>query len=195
MPVQPFTDVARTTVYLVRHAHADWSADEQRGLSAAGTLAADAVAHLLRDWPVAAIYTSPLRRAVDTVMPLARSMGLAPSPLPDLREREMPVLPLEDFHRTIVASWQSPDVAPRGGESNAAAQARGVAVLRDVVRRHRGQHVVLATHGNLLALILNTLDPSLGYERWTQLSFPDVYRLEFEGDDLVGLTRLWGPTG
>ena len=50
---------------------------------------------------------------------------------------------------------------------------------------------MVATHGNLLALILNGLDSAFGYDFWRQLSFPDVYRLEFEGTALTRVERIW----
>jgi 2,3-bisphosphoglycerate-dependent phosphoglycerate mutase len=50
---------------------------------------------------------------------------------------------------------------------------------------------VLATHGNLLALVLNALDPRFGYEFWRQLSFPDLYQLMFDGSDLRDVAHLW----
>ena len=59
------------------------------------------------------------------------------------------------------------------------------------MKRHAGQHVVVATHGNLLALILNAFDPSFGYEFWRELSFPDVYEVEFEATRLIRVRRLW----
>ena len=47
-----------------------------------------------------------------------------------------------------------------------------------------------ATHGNLLALVLNGFDPAFGYEFWHQLSFPDIYRLAFDGNSLVAVDRV-----
>jgi hypothetical protein len=35
------------------------------------------------------------------------------------------------------------------------------------------------------------LDPAFGYDFWRTLSFPDVYRLEFEGTALVRAERVW----
>jgi 2,3-bisphosphoglycerate-dependent phosphoglycerate mutase len=54
-----------------------------------------------------------------------------------------------------------------------------------------GEHVVAATHGNLLALVLNGFDPAFGYEFWRALSFPDIYRLAFDANGLVAVDRFW----
>jgi len=184
--------MAPTTIYLIRHAHADWRDDDARPLSASGLAAARLVAEVLASRPIVALYSSPSRRSIETVEPLANRLGLHLEVVPDLRERELPTVPQGEFDRLVQDAWRCPDQAPQGGESNLVAQARGLAFLRAVATRHSGAHVALATHGNLLALVLNGLDSAFGYQFWRQLSFPDVYRLSLEDHVLVGVERLWG---
>ena len=181
----------RTTIYLIRHAHADWRDDDARPLSHVGSKTAHLVADRLASRPIAALYTSPSTRSRETVEPLAKRLGLHAEEVPDLRERELPVVPPNEFDSLIRQAWDLPEEAPRGGESNVRAQVRGLAVLRAVVVRHHGSQAVLATHGNLLTLMLNALDPSFGYQFWRQLSFPDIYQLQFDDDEFRGVERLW----
>ena len=183
--------IAETTIYLIRHAHAEWRQDEERPLSRSGVAAAALVADRLGSKPIAAVYSSPSRRAVETVEPLARRLGLCTLPVHDLRERELPVVPDGEFSTLVRQAWAVPEEAPLGGESNVVAQTRGLAVVRSVVARHTGSQVVLSTHGNLLALVLNGLDSRFGYEFWRDLSFPDVYQLRFDGTTVRGVERLW----
>ena len=136
-------------IYLVRHAHAEWRDDDSRPLSHAGLQAARIVADRLASRPIAAVYTSPSRRSVETVEELANRLGLRPEVVPDLRERELPVVASGEFEALVREAWHLPADAPRGGESNVKAQARGLAVLRTVAARHAGSQAVLATHGNL----------------------------------------------
>jgi broad specificity phosphatase PhoE len=75
-----------TKVYLVRHAHADWAADESRPLSNAGRAAAETLAGLLSAIPVAAIYSSPAQRSIQTVELLAQRLGVGVVVMPELRE-------------------------------------------------------------------------------------------------------------
>jgi 2,3-bisphosphoglycerate-dependent phosphoglycerate mutase len=182
---------AQTTIYLVRHAHAEWRHDESRPLSKAGIDAARGVVDRLASRPIAAIYTSPSRRSVETVEGLASRLRLRPEVVSDLRERELPPVPPGEFDALVQQAWRLPAEAPRGGESNVRAQARGLAVLRNVVARHVGGHAVLATHGNLLALMVNALDPTFAYEFWRGLSFPDIYQVVFNGTEFRGVERLW----
>lgn len=183
--------MATTTIYLIRHAHAHWSDDEARPLSDTGRESAQLVAERLASRAIAAVYSSPSRRAVETVAPLANDLGLEPELVADLRERELPVVPANAFDALVRDAWHRPDDPPPGGESNVEAQARGTAVVLRLVDRHPGGEVALATHGNLLALVLNRLDPSYGYEFWRRLSFPDVYALTLDGHRLIGLERIW----
>jgi 2,3-bisphosphoglycerate-dependent phosphoglycerate mutase len=180
-----------TTLYLVRHAHAEWSQDDRRSLSADGARAAGIVADQLAGRPIVAIYTSPSRRSIETIEPLAQRLGLRPKVVPDLRERRLPVVLPDQFEALVRRAWSFPAEAPGGGESNVQAQIRGLAVVRSVVQRHAGAHAVLATHGNLLALVLNALDATFGYVFWQRLSFPDIYQLVFEGTELRYVQRVW----
>jgi 2,3-bisphosphoglycerate-dependent phosphoglycerate mutase len=182
---------AETTIYLVRHAHAEWHDEENRPLSNAGIKAARLVAERLASRPIAAVYTSPSRRSVETVAALAGRLGLRPEVVPELRERELPPVAPSEFDALVRRAWHRPTEAPRGGESNVRAQARGLAVLRRVVARHVGSQAVLGTHGNLLALVLNALDAKFAYEFWRGLSFPDIYEVAFRGMEYRGVGRVW----
>jgi 2,3-bisphosphoglycerate-dependent phosphoglycerate mutase len=180
-----------TTLYLVRHAHADWSPDSARSLSAQGRTSARILDRLLAPAPIAAIYSSPARRALDTVELLTRRFRIEPIVVDDLRERDLVVAPGMDFEAAVQAAWLSPQTAGSGSESNAVAQARGLAAILKIVKEQSGLHVVVATHGNLLALVLNGLKLSIGFDFWRTLTFPDVYELRFQKSALVNVQRIW----
>ena len=179
-----------TVLYLVRHAHADWTPDEDRPLSARGRADAQRVADLLQPFPISAVYSSPFRRAHETVAPLAVGLGLPIRVIDDLRERELGTAPTDSFMATVKAAWGEPTLGFPGGESNAAAQRRGVAVFQGLLDRHPGQQIAVGTHGNLLVLILQHFDPSVGFAFWQSLTMPDVYRLEVK-DGQATRHRLW----
>lgn len=180
-----------TRIYLVRHAHADWTPDEARPLSPKGRHDAVRVADLLAPLGVRALYSSPSRRAIETLEPLARRARLDIVRLDDLRERELPVQPPAEFQSAVRASWRDPERAVGSGEANLAAQARGVRAVRALVARHPDEGVVVATHGNLLALVLNALDPTFAYDFWQGLTSPDVYALDFRATVLERVRRVW----
>jgi 2,3-bisphosphoglycerate-dependent phosphoglycerate mutase len=147
-----------TTIYLVRHAHADWEPDENRPLSKVGRPSAVVLGELLSRSPIAAIYSSPARRALETVESLAHRLHVEPVPIADLREPGLVVEAGLDFETVVRAAWLAPASASAGSESNDTAQARGLAAIRKILVEQVGRHSVAATHGNLLALILNGLE-------------------------------------
>ena len=180
-----------TTLYLIRHAHSVWREDEARPLSESGARAARALAMSLASCPVDAIYSSPYRRAIETVAPLAEQRRVSITLHDDLRERALPPVTPDRFVQQVADAWADPQRALVGGESNVAAQARGLVVVRDIITRHAGEHVVVSTHGNMLALILNALDATYDFEFWRGLSHPDVYQLELEQTSITRVARMW----
>ncbi|HEY7568941.1 MAG TPA: histidine phosphatase family protein [Gemmatimonadaceae bacterium] len=183
-----------TTLCLVRHAHAGWSPDSARPLSTRGRTSAAVLADLLAQAPIAAIYSSPERRALETIELLTRRVRLEPIVVDDLRERELVVAPGVDFEAVVQAAWLSPTIAASGCESNNVAQARGLAAIRKIISEQSGLRVVVATHGNLLALILNAFRPAFGFDFWRALTFPDAYELRFQKAALVNVRRIWNGT-
>ncbi len=182
--------MAYTTLHLVRHAHATWTPDEGRALSAEGRAGAAHVAALLGDEPIVAIYASTAQRAAQTVEPLARSLGLSIMSIDNLRERRLSDGPVADHGAAVAWCWANPEAALPGGESNLAARQRGVAVVTELARRHPGRTVVVGTHGNLLALILQHWLPAVDHAFWGRLTMPDIYTLTLH-DGGAALTRLW----
>lgn len=184
-----------TTIYLVRHAHSDWSADENRPLSDRGRASAVALGELLSTLPIEAIYSSPARRALETIEGLAHRLRLEPVAVWGLRERELVMEEGTQFEAMVEKSWSVPAAAlSAGSESNNAAQTRGLAAIRKILNEQSGRCSVAATHGNLLTLILNSFRPAYGFEFWRTLTFPDVYELRFHGTSLVSVRRIWNGT-
>lgn len=64
------------TILLVRHAEKCHLSGDDPALSSAGSQRAQALARALHDVRVDAIYSTPFRRTVDTVAPLAEERGL-----------------------------------------------------------------------------------------------------------------------
>jgi 2,3-bisphosphoglycerate-dependent phosphoglycerate mutase len=154
--------------------------ENERPLSAAGRDAARRLAAELAGAGIAAVYSSPYPRAVQTVEPLAAALGLDIAILDDLRERLLSPEALPDWEDRCRASWADPDHALPGGESGAIAQTRVLRVLGEIATRHRGETVAVASHGNLIALALAANDPSIGFDFWRSMPMPAVYRLERE---------------
>jgi 2,3-bisphosphoglycerate-dependent phosphoglycerate mutase len=99
-----------------------------------------------------------------------------------------------DFFAAVKQTWRDPSYARPGGESNAAAQRRGVAVVVRLREQYPQEQLVLSTHGNLMALVLQHYDPRVDYEFWKALTMPDVYELGLKRRK-ARITRLWRSQG
>lgn len=162
-----------------------------RGLSAAGRRESERVADLLEGYDVAAIISSPYTRAIETVRPLADRLRLSIEIDPDLRERYLSAGPRDDFTAALEATWRDFELVRAGGESSAAAQARVSRAIRRIAALGEDRDVVIATHGNALALFLRTLDAGVDFEFWSRISLPDVYAVDTHPDGAWSYRRLW----
>lgn len=128
--------------------------------------------------------------------PLAERLGLPVLVEPDLRERLLSTELVEDFFAAVEMTWRDRLFAHPGGESSAAAQERGLGVVRKLQEQHSREklpkkHIVLSTHGNLLALILQGFDPAIDYAFWKAMSMPDIYELTLTKASQARIGRLW----
>ncbi len=162
----------RTLLTLVRHGHTEWNGlGRYQGmapvpLSERGRVQAEYLARALAggapEAPIRAIYSSDLLRCRQTVEPIAMALDLPVVFDPRLREADYGHW--QGLTREEAARWDAeayaayradPDgVAIPGGESHHMLATRVGAALADVLARHRGEHVLLVTHGGPLRAIL-----------------------------------------
>jgi probable phosphoglycerate mutase len=152
-----------TRVILIRHGQTVWNAgvgeERFRGridlpLDDVGFAQARAVAGRLRDQRPSALYTSPLRRARQTLAPLVKESDLVMQPhdgLIDINYGRFQGLTHSEAAETFPEQytlWRSTPSRVRfpGGESLSDVQSRLVALMDELVARHPGQTVVLAGH-------------------------------------------------
>ena len=174
-------------VLLVRHAEpvavgTPDIADDDRPLTETGRSAAEELAAELDGWEITAIYSSPYARALETVTVLAQRRGIGVQLLDDLRERRLSLEPHDEWRDSLRRSWTDADFALPGAESGRDAQRRAVAIL-DLLRvRHPdGGRLVIGSHGNLISLVLQALEPDVGYDFHMAMPMPALYRLTHDG--------------
>jgi 2,3-bisphosphoglycerate-dependent phosphoglycerate mutase len=182
-----------TTFYLVRHAQADWSQDEERPLSGQGRRDSIDLAFGLARYPITIIYSSPYRRARTTVGTLSLWTGVPVAVADELRERAMGDTGDLSFLDAVETLWRDPSFAFPGGESNEEARERGVDVLERMVQHYPDDYIVVSTHGNLMALMLQHIDPSVDFEFWRALTMPDVYGVDWPASGKPAFRRLVDP--
>ena len=179
--------LAPLDVLLVRHAEsmpigsADL-ADDERPLTDAGRAAAEGLAAELDAYVISAIYSSPYARSLETVSALARRRGIEVQVLADLRERRLAAGPFDDWRATLELAWADADYAAPGGETGRDAQRRAVGTLDLLRSRHPdGGRLVLGSHGNLISLILQALEPAVDARFHLAMPNPALYRLTHDG--------------
>ena len=176
------------TVLLVRHAESvapgTAGLDEYtRPLTAKGIRDAERLCDSIGSRRIDAVYSSPYLRAQQTVDPIAKARGIAIETIEDLRERMLSPVDVPDWRAHLKRSWSDFDFALPGGESSRQAQARVVRVLEEIRRRHRdGGIVIVASHGNLIALALNAFMPNVDYAYWESIPMPAVFTLICDGE-------------
>ncbi|MGD6873305.1 histidine phosphatase family protein [Sutcliffiella horikoshii] len=181
-----------TNLYFIRHAHSTYTPDElERPLSEKGKKDAVRILAMIQPDNIDVVVSSPYKRAVQTVEGVAQHYNLEIEIFEDLKERTLTVKPAEDFTAAITKAWEEPNFAWEGGESNMAAQARGVRVIQHLLKKYEDENVAIGTHGNIMVLIMNYFDKQYDFSFWNGLDMPDIYKITFDGDLLVGVRRLW----
>ena len=155
-----------TTLHVLRHA--DYSQIGRTlagrtpgyGLSDQGRAQVSALATRLADEPIAAVYASPVQRAMETATPIAERLGLFVTTEPGLEEIDFGTWMGAAFDelrtREGWGTWnrfRSQAAAP-GGEAIIDVQARAIGAVRRARAAHRGQAIVLVSHADVVKTIL-----------------------------------------
>ena len=147
-------------VLLIRHGQTEWNRQQVfRGradipLSNVGIEQATALAERLAHEPIAAVYSSPLARALVTAEHVGRPHGLQPHRVEGLTDVDFGAWEgrsHEDVKREegeLYLRWQSQPHLVRlpDGETLAEVRERVMAALNDIVTRHSGNTVAVVAH-------------------------------------------------
>lgn len=145
---------------LIRHALNDWVGKKLAGwtpdvhLNEQGRAQAAALAQRLAEVPLAAIYSSPLERTMETAYPLAETHGLTVEVrrnLGETRYGDWTGRSLDELQKEKL--WPMVQVYPGGarfpnGESMREVQARMVTELDTIRDAHPGQTVAVISHSD-----------------------------------------------
>jgi broad specificity phosphatase PhoE len=147
-------------VFLARHGETEWNAEHRlqgrsnTRLTARGEAHARALAELLREQELDAVFTSTLERTIDTARPLAAARGLVAEPRPELVELGYGVLEGRtpaDPDPEIRRLWKLRKSDPLGfrapdGETYAELAARVAPFVEEIGRRFPDGTVLVVGH-------------------------------------------------
>ncbi|MFP2961090.1 histidine phosphatase family protein [Myxococcus sp. 1LA] len=156
-----------TEFILLRHGETEWNSlgrlqgHQDSRLSQAGLRQADALAARLEPVRFTALYCSDLGRAQETARRIAARTGHAVQPDARLRERGLGILEgltrdeARQRHPDVFSAYAAgaPDYVVPGGESTAQRLRHAVECLEELGARHRGERLVVVTHGGVLSLL------------------------------------------
>ena len=173
----------------MRHCEAVGQAPESP-LSPEGFCQAERLKDFLAYQPVDFLVTSEFLRARQSAAPIASANSLGIHIDPQLNERKLASEPIANWKELLRRSFSEPELRGTGGESASEALARAWASLDEILAAGHRLPVVVS-HGNLISLLLHSIDRSFGYEGWAGLSNPDVYLLEKSPSGDLGFRRMW----
>jgi broad specificity phosphatase PhoE len=160
-----------TEIYLARHGQTEWNTQlvfrgrKDIPLNEMGHKQARALAGTLKDRNINAIYTSPLRRAVETAQPIATLLALEVVPVPgfiDVNYGEWEGVSHQEIKRRCAhqyAQWeQRPELVqfPQG-ETLDEVKERAFGALTDIVRVNPAGSVLIIAHRVINKVLLCTL--------------------------------------
>ena len=160
-----------TRLLLVRHGATNATAEDRFSgssgaeLSDQGRWQAARLGERLAPQNIAAVYSSPLSRALDTARIVAGHCGLEPVVHDGLREighghwEDMKREEVEREFGAEYAAWEADPFtfAPAGGESGVAVLARALPLVREIVTAHPDRQVLVVSHKATLRLVLSSL--------------------------------------
>lgn len=156
-----------TYVLLIRHGENDWVGTERLAgrtpdvhLNEKGRQQAADLVKVLSEQPIAAIYSSPLERCLETAQPLAQALGLPIQVEEGLWEvdygdwrgghlKELAKLPEWRMVQHYPSTFRFP-----GGETLREVQSRAVAALEQAREAHPNQVVAVFSHGDVIRTAL-----------------------------------------
>lgn len=162
--------MAETTILLARHGATDWNrlgrfqGHADVPLSDEGRKQARSLAEFLRDVPLAAVYSSDLRRAAETAAMVAGALRLEVRTLPGLREVDvgewsgLTWAEIEERFPDGVRRHHERGHGWTEGESYEEMQRRVLGALRTIAAGHPGARVLAVVHGGTMRTIAAHID-------------------------------------
>ncbi len=187
-----------TTLILARHGEAEYESpgwhDDGGSLTPLGRRESAALAEALAGRRVAHVWTSTLSRAVQSAEIVAARLGVAVTTrnaLAELGCGDLAGAPAgTDPFASIFTAWSAGDLDPRipGGECGHDVVARVREVLSEVADAHRGETVLVVSHGGVLRLAV----PALARMDAEPIGLESCSTIEVEIDADDWVCRSWG---
>lgn len=153
----------KQVIYLIRHAEPNYNNhnDFDRELTSKGLQDCQLITDFFKDISIDTIYSSPFKRAVQTITPLAKAKDLPIQLQSDFRERKIDDTWIDDFNAFTIKQWEDFNYKLAQGESLQEVQDRVIKQLKQVLSTEQ-QTIVISSHGTAISTLIQYYDKSFG---------------------------------
>lgn len=184
---------------LIKHASPQVQPDlppEQWPLSEEGKAKCEALARQIAALSPGVVVSSEELKAAETGRVVAEHLGVPHRTAPDLHEHDrsnVPQLRTAEFISMMELVFRRPRELVLGKETAVAALSRFQSALDEVLMEHPEGNVAVVSHGTVIALMLEKLDPKRkGFEVWRAMKLPSFVVLSLPG---MGVERVVNDAG
>lgn len=173
-----------TTLYFIRHCHPNYDNhdDFNRELSEKGLQDRQFLLDFFVNKKVDMIFSSPYKRAYDTVKPLAKKLALDIHTISDFRERKIDNVWIENFTEFTKKQWADLSYKLSDGESLREVQDRNIRALRNLLVEQVDHSILIGSHGTAISTIIKYFDDSFDYDAFDKIKslMPFILEMTFE---------------
>ena len=174
-------------IVLIRHGKAAMAGkDHERELDEDGIIQARSLKNKLIkiDLNNAKIYTSPFKRAIQTIKPFAETnKNIIISAKKELEEIHMPKDDNLSKHQIIEKMWEDENFKVSEGISHRDHFNKINQFISDIFDEFKNENkdLVIISHGVLIGIILKFFfKMKFGFNDWKTMTMPDIYLLNFD---------------
>lgn len=183
-----------TKVYFVRHAKPDFSIKDDllRPLTEEALNGCKKVTEFLSDKDIRCAFSSPYKRAIDTLKDFSESSNIEINVIDDFRERKIDNSWIEDFDKFAKEQWADFDYKLPEWESLNQVQERNIKALMQILEENADQNIVIGSHGTALSTIINYFNKKFGYAEFERVKYlmPFIVCFTFNGRDIINIEEF-----
>ncbi len=180
--------ILSTIIYFIRHAEPNYENhdDLTRELTENGCRASQQLVERFKGIEIDSFYSSPYKRSLDTILPLANSRVKKIVTDMRLRERKLSDNWVDDFIAEARKQWGDFSYKLPNSESLTDVQERNIAALKDILVKEDGKTIVIGTHGTALSTIIHYYQPDFRFEQFNKIKhhFPWIAKFVFKDDEV-----------
>ncbi|WP_242258719.1 histidine phosphatase family protein [Streptococcus thoraltensis] len=178
-------------VYLIRHAEPNYDNhnDEERELTPKGLQDCQLLLDYFKSTAIDSIYSSPFKRAIQTVYDLANEKKLPIQVKENFKERKVDDVWIDDFNDFAKRQWQDFSYQLAKGESLQEVQDRNIRGLQKILDR-KEKNLLISSHGTAISTIINYYDNQFSFDNFQDIKklMPFVATLIFNNGKIEDIT-------